>query len=250
MKILGIIPARYESTRFPGKVLAEIAGKTMIHRVYERATQSKLLDKVIVASENELVAQEVAKFKGNFCLTGKNHASGTDRCFEVLSKQQEHYNYVVNIQGDEPFIASSQIDEIASLLNGEVELATLIKKIDQAEELFNLSEVKTVFNHKMEALYFSRQPIPFCRQHPEDHWLNFQTYYKHIGIYAYRADILKQIAEMPVSDLEQSESLEQLRWLENGLTIKLAFTNHESVCIDTREDLDRVLQNIDQLEKE
>ena len=250
MKILGIIPARYESTRFPGKVLAAIAGKTMVRRVYERAMHSRLLDKVIVASENDLVAQEVDSFNGNFCLTGANHASGTDRCFEVLSRQKEHYDYVVNIQGDEPFIASSQIDEIASLLNGEVELATLIKKIGRAEELFNLGEVKTVFNHKMEALYFSRQPIPFCRQYTEDQWLNVQAYYKHIGIYAYRADILEQIASMPVSDLEKSESLEQLRWLENGLKIKLAFTDHDSVCIDTREDLERVLKNIDQLEQD
>ena len=244
MKILGIIPARFESTRFPGKVLAEIAGKSMVQRVYERAIQSNLLNKVIIASESNLVAEETQRFGGDFCLTGSNHASGTDRCFEVLSKQTEQYDYVVNIQGDEPFIASDQIDEIAGLLDGKVELATLIKKIDEAEELFNLSEVKTVFNNKMEALYFSRQPIPFCRGYPTEQWLENQSFFKHIGIYAYRADILKEIANMPVTNLEKSESLEQLRWLENGLTIQLAFTNHESVCIDTQEDLDKVLQNL------
>ena len=248
MKILGIIPARFESTRFPGKVLADIAGKSMVQRVYERAAQSSLLDKVVVASESDIVANEVAKFGGEFCLTHDNHASGTDRCYEVLTKQDTNYDYVVNIQGDEPFIAPAQIDEIASLLDGKVELATLIKKISTAEELFNVSEVKTVFNHNMEALYFSRQPIPYYRHQPEDKWLNEQDYYKHIGIYAYRADLLENIAVMPVSNLEKSESLEQLRWLENGLKIKLAFTDHESVCIDTPEDLEMVLSNIEQFD--
>jgi 3-deoxy-manno-octulosonate cytidylyltransferase (CMP-KDO synthetase) len=245
MKILGIIPARYESSRFPGKVLADIAGKSMVQRVYERAVQSKLLDKVVVASESELVANEVAQFGGEFCLTHDNHASGTDRCYEVLTRQTESYDYVINIQGDEPFIAPAQIDEIAALLNGKVELATLIKKISSHEELVNPGEVKTVFNSNMEALYFSRQPIPFYRHLPEDQWLEEQQYYKHIGIYAYRADVLKEISALPVSTLERAESLEQLRWLENGRKIKLAITDHESVCIDTLEDLQLVLKNID-----
>jgi len=245
MKILGIIPARYQSTRFPGKVLVDIKGKSMVQRVYEQASKSTLLSKVIIATESEEVRAHVKSFGGEAVLTNDNHASGTDRCFEALTLQKETYDYVVNIQGDEPFISPAQIDELAALLNGEVELATLIKKITTNAELFNYGEVKAVFNSNMEALYFSRQPIPYERNTGEMEWLNHSNYYKHIGIYAYRADILEQVSKLPVSNLEKAESLEQLRWLENGLKIKLAFTEHESVCIDTKEDLDRVLSNID-----
>ena len=245
MKILGIIPARYQSTRFPGKVLVDIKGKSMVQRVYEQASKSTLLSKVIIATESEEVRAHVKSFGGEAVLTNDNHASGTDRCFEALTLQKETYDYVVNIQGDEPFISPAQIDELAALLNGEVELATLIKKITTNAELFNYGEVKAVFNSNMEALYFSRQPIPYERNTGEMEWLNHSNYYKHIGIYAYRADILEQVSKLPISNLEKAESLEQLRWLENGLKIKLAFTEHESVCIDTKEDLDRVLSNID-----
>jgi len=244
MKILGIIPARYESTRFPGKVLADIQGKSMVQRVYEQAVKSQFLDKVIIATEDKKVVEHVARFGGEALLTKTNHASGTDRCFEALQLQTEAYDYVVNIQGDEPFIDPKQIDELAGLLTGNVELATLIKKITTNDELFNLGEVKTVFNKEMEALYFSRQPIPYFRNAAELDWLQQQDYYKHIGIYAYRADILEQISNLPVSDLEKAESLEQLRWLENGLKIKLAFTEFESVCIDTKEDLEKVLTTL------
>lgn len=244
MRILGVIPARYESTRFPGKVLADIHGKSMVHRVYEQAMKSTHLDKVIIATEDEKVVDHVAAFGGVSMLTKPDHASGTDRCFEVLQSQSEAYDYVVNIQGDEPFIDPKQIDELAGLLDGDVELATLIKKITTNDELFNLGEVKTVFNKKMEALYFSRQPIPYYRNAAELDWLQEQDYYKHIGIYAYRADILERISNLAVSDLEKAESLEQLRWLENGLKIKLAFTEFESICIDTREDLEKVLATL------
>ena len=244
MRILGVIPARYESTRFPGKVLADIQGKSMVHRVYEQAVKSTYLDKVIIATEDEKVVNHVAAFGGVSMLTKPDHASGTDRCFEVLQNQSEAYDYVVNIQGDEPFIDPKQIDELAGLLDGDVELATLIKKITTNDELFNLGEVKTVFNKKMEALYFSRQPIPYYRNAAELDWLQEQDYYKHIGIYAYRADILERISNLAVSDLEKAESLEQLRWLENGLKIKLAFTEFESICIDTREDLEKVLATL------
>lgn len=244
MKILGIIPARYESTRFPGKVLADIQGKSMVQRVYEQAVKSQFLDKVIIATEDKKVVEHVARFGGEALLTKTNHASGTDRCFEALQLQTEAYDYVVNIQGDEPFIDPKQIDELAGLLIGNVELATLIKKITTNDELFNLGEVKTVFNKEMEALYFSRQPIPYFRNAAELDWLQQQDYYKHIGIYAYRADILEQISNLPVSNLEKAESLEQLRWLENGLKIKLAFTEFESVCIDTKEDLEKVLTTL------
>ena len=245
MKILGIIPARFQSTRFPGKVLVDIKGKSMVQRVYEQARKATLLDKVIVATENEEVKKHVESFGGEAVLTSDNHVSGTDRCFEALHIQKEQYDYVINIQGDEPFISPHQIDEIAALLDGQVELATLIKKITTSSELFNFGEVKTVFNNQMEALYFSRQPIPYYRNGGEMEWLSRQEYFKHIGIYAYRADILKTISNLPVSSLEKAESLEQLRWIENGLKIKLAYTEHESVCIDTKEDLERVLANFE-----
>lgn len=244
MKILGIIPARFESTRFPGKVLADINGKSMVQRVFEQASRSKFLDKVIIATEDQKVIDHVAGFNAPAELTNPNHASGTDRCNEVLENQNETYDYVINIQGDEPFIDPRQIDELAKILDGTAELATLIKKITTNDELFNLGEVKTVFNTNHEALYFSRQPIPYCRTAAELDWLQVQEYYKHIGIYAYRADILKEISALPVSNLEKAESLEQLRWLENGFTIKLAKTEFESVCIDTREDLEKVLATL------
>lgn len=252
MKILGIIPARFQSTRFPGKVLVDINGMSMVQRVYEQANKSTLLDKVIIATESQEVKTHVESFGGKAVLTDNNHASGTDRCFEALKLQEEDYDYVINIQGDEPFISPVQIDELAALLDtrlpngqGSVELATLIKKITTSSELFNYGEVKTVFNKQMEALYFSRQPIPYCRNEGEMEWLSHQDYYKHIGIYAYRVDILDKVSKLPVSSLEKAESLEQLRWIENGLKIKLAYTEHESVCIDTKEDLDKVLANID-----
>ncbi len=245
MKILGIIPARFESTRFPGKVLVDINGMSMVQRVYEQANKSTLLSKVIIATESKKVQKHVASFGGEVVLTSNNHVSGTDRCFEALLLQKEKYEYVINIQGDEPFIVPTQIDELAKLLDGKVELATLIKKITTSAELFNYGEVKTVFNKAMEALYFSRQPIPYCRNAGEMEWLSHQDYYKHIGIYAYRADILKKVSQLPISALEKAESLEQLRWIENGLKIKLAFTKHQSICIDTKEDLDKVMANID-----
>lgn len=245
MKILGIIPARFQSTRFPGKVLVDINGMSMVQRVYEQANKSTYLDKVIIATESQKVKSHVESFGGQAVLTDDSHASGTDRCYEALTLQKESYDYVINIQGDEPFISPTQIDEIATLLDGKVELATLIKKITTNSELFNYGEVKTVYNTNMEALYFSRQPIPYCRDEGEMEWLSHQDYYKHIGIYAYRADILEKVSKLPVSSLEKAESLEQLRWIENGLKIKLAYTEHESVCIDTKEDLDKVLANID-----
>ncbi|MCF6352079.1 MAG: 3-deoxy-manno-octulosonate cytidylyltransferase [Cyclobacteriaceae bacterium] len=252
IKILGIIPARFQSTRFPGKVLVDIKGKSMVQRVYEQATKSTHLTKVIIATESEEVKKHIEAFGGEAILTSDTHVSGTDRCYEALKLQTEAYDYVINIQGDEPFIAPSQIDELAQLLDarlpdeqGQVELATLIKKISTSAELFNYGEVKTVFNKNMEALYFSRQPIPYCRNQGEMEWLTHQDYYKHIGIYAYRVDVLEKISKLPISALEKAESLEQLRWIENGFKVKLAYTKHESVCIDTKEDLEKVLANID-----
>lgn len=240
MKILGVIPARFGSVRFPGKALTDIKGKSMIQRVYEQAKKSTHLDDVIIATDHEAIISEVERFAGKSCMTDENHQSGTDRCYETLTLQKEEYDYVINIQGDEPFINPAQIDLLANLLDGKNQLATLVKKIDEAEELFNPNVVKAIFNVKHEALYFSRSPLPYNRSYNESEWLKHRDYYKHIGIYGYRTDILKEITRLEVSGLEKSESLEQLRWLENGYAISVAETDFQSVGIDTPEDLEKL----------
>jgi 3-deoxy-manno-octulosonate cytidylyltransferase (CMP-KDO synthetase) len=240
MKILGVIPARYASTRFPAKALADIDGKPMVQRVYEQACKASSLNKVIIATDHEAIVQVVNNFEGNVCLTNENHQSGTDRCHEVLAKESEDFDYVINIQGDEPFIDPSQIDLLASLLDGNTELGTLVKKITDQDELFEANVVKCVFNLNMEAMYFSRASIPYLRNYKKEEWLTKHDFFKHIGIYAYRSDILNSIAKLSPSNFEIVESLEQLRWLENGYTIKVAETELPSFGIDTPEDLERV----------
>lgn len=238
-KILGVIPARYASTRFPGKPLALIGNKSMIQRVYEQARKSTFLSRLIVATDHELISDHVKSFGGEVCITSEKHPSGTDRCQEVKSILNESFDYVVNIQGDEPFIAPEQIDLLASVLDGKTELATLIKKIDSFEQLVNPNNVRVVFNTHLEAIYFSRAAIPYLRGLAQDQWLAHHVYFKHIGMYAYRTDILEKITTLPISSLERAESLEQLRWLENGLKIKVVETNIETMGIDTPEDLER-----------
>jgi 3-deoxy-manno-octulosonate cytidylyltransferase (CMP-KDO synthetase) len=242
MKILGIIPARYASTRFPAKPLVDLAGKSMIRRVYEQAKKSKYLSKVEVATDHEEIYKHVLDFGGEVCMTAAHHASGTDRCHEVLTKQTERFEYVINIQGDEPFIAPEQIDLLASLLDGDTELATLIKKIDSVEQLLNPNLVKVVRNKKQEALYFSRSEIPYFRNMEQAEWVLHHTYFKHIGMYGYRADVLEKITKLEVSSLEKTESLEQLRWLENGYRIKVKETDIETIGIDTPEDLEKAIE--------
>lgn len=245
MSILGIIPARYASTRFPAKPLADMGGKSMIRRVYEQAKKSKSLSKVVVATDHEEIYQHVIDFGGDVCMTSTHHASGTDRCYEVLLKENTSFDYVINIQGDEPFIAPEQIDLLASLLlDGDTELATLIKKIDSVEQLFNPNLVKAVVNKNAEALYFSRSPIPYVRNMEQVEWVTHHNFYKHIGMYAYRKDVLEKITRLEISSLEKAESLEQLRWLENGYKIKVKETNIETIGIDTPEDLQNALKHL------
>lgn len=239
--ILGIIPARYASTRFPAKPLVDIAGKSMIQRVYEQVKKSALISEVAVATDNQQIFDHIIGFGGNVCMTKESHISGTDRCYEALTLQKEKFEYVINIQGDEPFIQPEQIDLLANLLDGKTEIATLVKKIEDAEQLFNSNVVKAVVSAKGEALYFSRSTIPHIRNTPEGEWLAKHNFYKHIGMYAYRTDILKQLTTLPVSSLEKAESLEQLRWLENGFRIKTAETKTETIGIDTPEDLEKAL---------
>ncbi|MCC6690070.1 MAG: 3-deoxy-manno-octulosonate cytidylyltransferase [Bacteroidia bacterium] len=243
--LLGIIPARYASSRFPGKSLVDINGKSMIQRVYEQAKKSKSLNKVIVATDDERIASHVKYFGGECVMTKSNHQSGTDRCFEALKKMEGSFSYVINIQGDEPFIDPSQIELIADLLiDGKTELATLVIPVDSQDLLFNEGEVKVTLNENKEALYFSRMVIPYIKGIDKKEWHKHFTYHRHVGLYAYRCDILEKITKLKPSALEKAESLEQLRWIENGYKIKVAVTHHDSHCVDTPEDLERILKSM------
>ena len=243
MKILGIIPARYASTRFPGKPLADVKGKTMIQRVYDQAKKCKLLSEVIVATDDKRIESAVKKFKGKVVMTSDKHESGTDRCFDALKKFGGKFDSVINIQGDEPFIHPEQISKVANCFKDKnVELATLVMKMDSIHELTNHNTIKVIINKKREAIYFSRTAIPYYRGENFSEWLKLHAYYKHVGIYGYRTDILLEVTKLERSSLEIAESLEQLRWLENGYKIKVEFTEHESHSIDTPEDLTSALK--------
>jgi len=243
MKFIGIIPARYASTRFPGKPLADINGKPMIQRVYEQVKIA--LDDVVVATDDNRIESAVKAFGGAVVMTSNEHQSGTDRIAEAIeiieSEKKENYQVVINIQGDEPFIQPEQIIALKDCFQSpSTQIATLIKVIENPDEIFDMNKVKVVVNKNQRAMYFSRSPIPFLRGSDEKDWIKKQTYYKHIGMYAYRRDTLNEITKLPQSSLEIAESLEQLRWLENEYVIKTDITSHESIGIDTPEDLERV----------
>jgi 3-deoxy-manno-octulosonate cytidylyltransferase (CMP-KDO synthetase) len=239
--ILGIIPARYASTRFPGKPLVDIAGKSMIQRVYEQAKKCADLTEVFVATDDTRIFDHVSGFGGAVVMTSANHQSGTDRCAEVALLHPQ-YDVFINIQGDEPYIDPDQIGKLASCFNNpDTQIATLVKKVLSVQELLNTNSPKVVINHSSEAVYFSRSPLPHIRGQELQNWLDYFTYFKHIGIYGYRADILQQITKLPVSALEKAESLEQLRWIENGYRVKVAETELETYAIDTPEDLDKLI---------
>jgi 3-deoxy-manno-octulosonate cytidylyltransferase (CMP-KDO synthetase) len=238
-RFIGIIPARYASGRFPGKPLAKIGGISMIRRVYEQV--SSVLGCVYVATDDIRIEKEVQSFGGNVVMTAETHQSGTDRCFEAYLKTGTDRPVIINIQGDEPFIHASQIESLCSCFDdNETEIATLAKPFpasSSTEDLFNPNSPKVVLNKNKEAMYFSRSVIPFIRGVEKEEWIQKHTFLKHIGLYAYRADILKEITQLPQSELELAESLEQLRWLENGFTIKVGITDIETIGIDTPEDL-------------
>lgn len=240
---IGIIPARYASTRFPGKPLADIGGKTMIQRVYEQA--SKALPWVVVATDDDRIYDEVIRFGGNVVMTAAHHQSGTDRCAEALEKAQKQmkqtFEVVVNIQGDEPFIDPQQIELLCDCFKDETtDIATLIKPITEQEMVFDANKPKVVVGVNDQALYFSRSPIPFLRGVEKEQWHKVHTYFQHIGLYAYRTHVLKEITHLPQSRLELAESLEQLRWLENGYHIAVRQTVHDSYGIDTPQDLEHL----------
>lgn len=234
-RILGVIPSRYASSRFPGKPLVQIAGKSMIRRVYEQASQCPQLHDLIVATDDERIFSEVTGFGGKAMMTSAQHRNGTERCAEVYHRL-DGYDYLINIQGDEPLIHPGQISLLAQMLNGETQIATLIKKVDTESILNDPSEIKVVTNIFGNALYFSRNCIPHVRGIAEGR-LAYHDFYKHIGIYAFRGDVLTDITKLAPTALEMTESLEQLRWLEHGYPIKTAITPYDSQMIDTPEDL-------------
>jgi 3-deoxy-manno-octulosonate cytidylyltransferase (CMP-KDO synthetase) len=243
MKFIGIIPARYASTRFPGKPLVDIGGKSMIERVYKQA--SKALDLVVVATDDERIKHAVEKFNGRVILTSKHHKSGTDRCNEAIRIFREDFyeniDVVINIQGDEPFIRPEQLKQLMDCFeNPSTQIATLIQKIEIKRDIFNTNLPKVVVNLNNEAIYFSRSSIPFIQHQHKDRWVTSHKFYKHIGTYAYRIDILKEITRLQPSSLELAESLEQNRWIENGYTITVKETRFKSFPVDTPEDLEKI----------
>jgi len=242
MKFIALIPARYQSTRFPGKPLAGLGGKPVIQWVYENV--SKALDNVWVATDDERIFNAVEGFGGKTIFTSPDHCSGTDRCAEAarILENDTEFDVVINVQGDEPFIRSEQIEQLMDCFTEQVEIATLIKKIETADELFNPNRPKVVIDNDQNALYFSRSPIPFVRGEEENIWLNTTAFWAHIGMYAYKKEVLQKITQLPPGKLELVEALEQLRWIENGLKIKTAVTGHQSIGIDTSEDLENALK--------
>ncbi len=244
MKFIAIIPARYASTRFPGKPLADMGGKPMIQRVYEQVKRA--VHDVWVATDDSRIFETVKAFGGKAVMTSTEHRSGTDRIQEAYSKIGEDFDVVINVQGDEPFIQPEQIESLKECFNSkDVELATLVKpfkKEDGFDVLFNPNSPKVVINKKSEAIYFSRSIVPYIRDAHHTEWLDKHTFYKHIGMYAYRVDVLKEITQLPQSLLEKAESLEQLRWIENGYRIRVGYTDVETIGIDTPEDMERAIK--------
>jgi len=243
MKFLGIIPARYASTRFPGKPLADMGGKPMIERVYEAV--APYLDSVTVATDNQRIYDAVAAFGGSVVMTSPNHQSGTDRCYEAYGTTEGKFDVVINIQGDEPFIAPKQIELLKSCFNApDTDIATLVVPFEKAggmASVENPNSPKVVLDTNGRALYFSRSVVPFVRGVERELWMEQQTFYKHIGLYAYRTGVLAQITSLAPSPLELAESLEQLRWIENGFCIQTAITDIETIGIDTPDDLEKAL---------
>jgi 3-deoxy-manno-octulosonate cytidylyltransferase (CMP-KDO synthetase) len=244
----GIIPARYASSRFPGKPLAMIGNKPMVQRVYEQA--SKMVDIVYVATDDKRIYDRVLSFGGKAIMTSPDHMSGTDRCAEAVTAIMENtgklIDVVINIQGDEPFIKPEQIELIMKCFTaGKADIATLVRKCEPGEDIFNPNQPKVILNSEGDAIYFSRAAIPYIRDAEKSDWSKKHVFYKHIGLYGYRSEILKKITLLPRSPLEITESLEQNRWIENNICIKTAVTLWESIGIDTPDDLERAKVLID-----
>jgi 3-deoxy-manno-octulosonate cytidylyltransferase (CMP-KDO synthetase) len=240
--VTAIIPARYASSRFPGKPLADLEGRTMIYRVYHQVKQSKSIKQVLVATDDDRILKEVQSWGGTGIMTSSAHPSGTDRCLEALKKSPfyQETDFVLNVQGDEPLIDPYQLDELVAVLNKQIEIATQVNTVTDPDILFSENTAKVVLDTEEHALYFSRLPIPFLRGIDKSLWLQQHAYFQHIGIYAYRKDILESICALPPSRLEIAEGLEQLRWIENGYRIKVVNTQHHPISVDIPEDADAV----------
>lgn len=237
MKVLIVIPSRYGSTRFEGKPLVDIAGKSLVRRTYEQAMKAGLNSKVIVATDDERIYNHVTEF-GNCMMTSTMHPSGTDRCFEVYDKLKEPYDVLINLQGDEPFILPSQVESLADCFaNRGTQIATLRKPIHSNDELMNPNIVKVLVNQYAEAIYFSRQAIPYLRGTEQQDWHKAYPYFRHVGIYGFRTDVIPLLKHLPASGLEKAESLEQLRWIEHSFKIRVADTDFISPAIDSPGDL-------------
>ena len=249
MKYIGVIPARYASTRFPGKPLVMLGGKSMIERVYEQV--AGVLDETCVATDDERIFNAVKAFGGNVVMTSTEHKSGTDRIQEAVTKIGDGYDVVVNIQGDEPFIQRSQIETVCRCFDDEItQIATLGKPFgNNFEAIANSNSPKIVIDNRGYAMYFSRSVIPFIRGKQTEEWAEAYPFVKHIGLYAYRREVLAEITQLPQSSLEIAESLEQLRWLQNGYRIKVGLTDVETVGIDTPEDLQRAEEFLAQISR-
>jgi 3-deoxy-manno-octulosonate cytidylyltransferase (CMP-KDO synthetase) len=244
-EVIGIIPSRYASTRFPGKPLVEIMGMSMIQRVYHQALLAQRLSRVVVATDDERIFEHVRNFGGDVLMTSPHHASGTDRCAEAVDLLGAGHDVVVNIQGDEPFLDPKQIDALVTMFDRpDVSIGTVVKRIESAEDLISDTVIKVVRDLDGKALYFSRTAIPHMREASPSERLLSSVYLKHIGIYAYRLATLRVLSALPVSALERAEGLEQLRWMENGQTIHLSETTHESNSVDTPDDLSRMLTEL------
>lgn len=251
MDFIGIIPARYASTRFPGKPLADLGGKSMIERVYRQA--SLALDHVVVATDDTRIEDAVKSFGGQVVMTGTHHRSGTDRCYEAYCRLGCKAEVVINIQGDEPFVEPRQIEALKQCFEGpqgaQTQIATLVRRFDPSkgfEALFDPNTPKVVMDDNLRALYFSRSIIPYVRNYPWQEWLSKATFYTHVGMYAYRASTLANLVALPQSPLEIAESLEQLRWLQGGYAIQTAITDCETIGIDTPADLEAALRLLSQ----
>lgn len=250
MKTLAIIPARYGSTRFPGKPLVDLAGKSMIRRVYEKASMGA--DEVLVATDDERIIEEVKSFGGKVVMTSNHHSTGTNRCLEAYQvwkkETSSDVDVILNVQGDEPMLDPNSLKNlIQPFSNAECELATLVRPVRDSESLRNPNNVFVVLDQNRKALYFSRHPIPYVRGYEMQDWLKKADFFQHIGLYAFRPDALRKFASMSMGDLEKAESLEQLRWLESGQQIFCALANETSLSVDTPEDADAVRALLDQL---
>lgn len=246
MKAIGIIPARYASSRFPGKPLVDIGGQSLVERTWRQASKAVQLSEVVVATDDERIFEHVTAFGGKAVMTRQEHPSGTDRCAEAAALFPD-FDIVVNIQGDEPFIAPEQIDAVLHplLMHSEIAVATLAKAIEHRDEIFNPNVVKVVMDKHGRAMYFSRSPIPYLRNIPQEEWPGIHFFYKHIGLYAFRREALLELTALPPGVYEQAESLEQLRWLSAGYFIAVTLTDRETMGIDTPEDVERARERME-----